>query len=86
MNPPLNETEKAWLKELLDRFSDSLTSAGCNDFIVTVTPEARETLREVLSGDLRESLPFLLGAKDGGPFRTYDFVILDHLRDRLGVL
>lgn len=88
--PPLNSTEREWLRVMLDRLSDVMGSSGCNDFDVTLTPESRAALGQVFNqfSDVEsgEQYSDLMAAKpDGDPFVIYDFLILAHLRERLGV-
>lgn len=89
--PPLNSTEREWLKDMLDRLGDVLACAGCNDFGVTVTTEeARATLSAAMGGvDNSESRDFyrdrIAALRLGERVTVQDFMILAHLRERLGV-
>ena len=90
MSEPLNPTEREWLKDMFERLGDLLGRSGCNDFDVTVTTENRSTLAEVVQllddDESAEHYAALLAkAGHGDRFTIYDFLILAHLRDRLGV-
>lgn len=90
MTEPLNETEKGWLAEMFDRLGEALGRAGCNDFDVTINAENRTTLAQVVQLlDDDESADHyaevLAAKKHGDRFTIYDFLILAHLRERLGV-
>lgn len=86
---PLNPTEKAWLVDMFDRLGDLLGRSGCNDFDVTINAENKATLAEVvqlLDAESAEHYAALLAkAGHGDRFTIYDFLILAHLRERLGV-
>ena len=90
MTDPLNETERGWLVDMFDRLGELLGRAGCNDFDVTINAENRATLAEVVQrlddDESAEHYADVLAKKQHGDrFTIYDFLILAHLRDRLGV-
>lgn len=74
----LNETEKKILGEFLDRLSDHMGNAGCNDYDLPDSPEGWELAKEVAASfpDSPPVEPTLL---------TYDWAVLNILCKKLGV-
>jgi hypothetical protein len=88
--PRLTPTEAEHLAGLLQRLRDVMGNAGCNDYVVRVSPESRAMLAEIeKDGDeedtVAERLGRLAATPDGGLYYTSDFSILHHMVKRLGL-
>jgi hypothetical protein len=83
----LTPFERELLADFLSTLRDSMGNAGCNDYCVEVTPASRHFLFEahVKDGDETGRGKEILEAKDGDTVCVFDFVLLAHLIERLGL-
>jgi len=75
----LNNTEQQVFRTLLDRFSDMLGNAGCNDFDLPATKEGQDLANEVESY-LSDGEP-----RNPAPLCTFDWAVLAVLRKKVGL-
>lgn len=78
----LNETERKVFGNLLDRFSDMLSNAGCNDLDLPPTSEGQALANEVemyLSDNNKDE------ARNPAPLCCMDWAVLNVLRKKVGL-
>lgn len=79
---PLNATERKVFSDLLDRFSDMLGNAGCNDLNLPATDEGQSLANEVeiyLANNSKDQ------PRSPAPLCTYDWAVLSLLRKKVGL-
>ncbi len=79
---PLNDTERKVFSDLLDRFSDMLGNAGCNDLDLPKTEEGQALANEVevyLTNDSKDE------PRNPAPLCCMDWAVLSVLRKKVGL-
>lgn len=78
----LNDTERKVFNDLLDRFSEMLGNAGCNDLDLPATKEGQALANEVavyLASDSKDE------PQNPAPLCTFDWAVLGVLRKKVGL-
>jgi hypothetical protein len=78
---PLNDTERKVFSDLLDRFSDMLGNAGCNDLDLPPTDEG-----QALANDVEAYLcEYKKTPRNPAPLCCMDWAVLSVLRKKVGL-
>ncbi len=85
--PRLNELERKLLGEILDEAIQELSNNSCNDLPIDITDgnvkQVRRLIRSIIDVDHDWQKDMLDDAKVGNKVYMTDWMVLQHLRDKI---
>lgn len=86
MTLELSDIEYKFFMEMLDILGDYYSNAGCNDYVIKLTPENIEFIRMLLQQEAEEEEEieeFEKAVSEGKEFYyTFDFLILNYFENK----